>query len=107
MKKYLNLQALLRGEGSSDSLTASVRVRSKYSFDKGSPMISPTNGSSSFRPTTSGVPPGNFVFRKKKINLREVDEALHIHHYALGTGINFLGESPTNINGIPYSPMFL
>lgn len=58
------------------------------------------DASTPMRPgTNSPGAPSNFVFKKKKVLLRDTNELDHIYHYSLGTGFTVIGDDTLGLNG--------
>lgn len=116
MDNYSNLQVLLNGEDSSENLANlfDPKARSHTTKHKGNTkLISNTsgpffhNGESvdegvNFRPPTtlSHTALSNFVFKKKKIALRNASENDHVYQYTQGRGFVVPTEKTLGLNGI-------
>lgn len=106
---YSNLNVLLNDEEPFESLanmvgdgfrkkpvkspTATQMASSGNSFNKKS-QNDPTRPS-----TISSNAGGNFVFKKKKIILRDTNELDHIYHYSLGTGFTVVNNNSLGLSG--------
>lgn len=108
---YSNLNALLNDAEPFESLanmvgdgfrkkavktTVMTRMTSSGPFFK----KAQPDASTPMRPgTMSPGAPSNFVFKKKKVLLRDTNELDHIYHYSLGTGFTVIGDETLGLNG--------